>query len=109
MNIANRLNHAGTTDTEKLVEAFEDYHYDAGKKQGAYFRKCDHQAIQQTYTGVIVPKSQRKSEGEYFVIGSTVGGDFAAGPCSTPDSTAATAIITSEKVPARDGYTTIKV
>ena len=109
MNLANRLNHTGTTDTEKLIEAFEDYHYDAGKKQGAYFRKCDHQAIQQTYTGVIVPKSQRKSEGEYFVIGSTVGGDFAAGPCSNPDSVAATAIITSEKVPTRADYTAVKV
>jgi branched-chain amino acid transport system substrate-binding protein len=108
LNITNRVAHAGTTDAEKLVEAFEDYHYDASKKQGAYFRKCDHQAVQQTYAGVIVDKSKRKSPGEYFVIGASVGGDYAAESCSNPDSTKAAGIITSEKIPARDGYTPVK-
>ena len=31
-NLINRIEHAGTTDTEKLIEAFENYHYDADKK-----------------------------------------------------------------------------
>jgi branched-chain amino acid transport system substrate-binding protein len=106
-NIINRLNAAGTTDTEKLIEAFENYHYDAAKKSGAYFRKCDHQAVQQTYAGVIVPKSKRKVEGEYFTIGATVGGEYAAEACSNPDSTAAEKIITSEKVGPREGYTVV--
>jgi branched-chain amino acid transport system substrate-binding protein len=108
-NFANRLNAAGTTDTEKLIESFEGYHYESGKKAGAYFRKCDHQAIQQTYAGQIVEKSKRKAEGEYFVIASTVGGEFAAESCSNPDSTAAEKIITSEKVGPREGYTVVKV
>jgi branched-chain amino acid transport system substrate-binding protein len=108
-NIINRLEHAGTTDTEKLVEAFENYHYDASKKSGAYFRKCDHQAIQQTYAGVIVEKSKRTSEGEYFRIGNTVGGEYAAEACSNADSTAAEKIITSEKVGPREGYTVVSL
>jgi branched-chain amino acid transport system substrate-binding protein len=106
-NIINRLNAAGTTDTEKLIQAFENYHYDPAKKSGAYFRKCDHQAVQQTYAGVIVAKSKRKVEGEYFTIGATVGGEYAAEACSNPDSTAAEKIITSEKVGPREGYTVV--
>jgi branched-chain amino acid transport system substrate-binding protein len=108
-NIINRLNAAGTTDTEKLVQAFENYHYDAAKKSGAYFRKCDHQAVQQTYAGVIVPKNKRRTEGEYFAIASTVGGEFAAESCSNPDSAAAEKIISSEKIGPREGYTVVKV
>ncbi len=55
----------------------------------------------------MLPKSKRKSEGEYFAIHDTVGGEFAAGPCSTPDSEAAHKIISSQKVPAREGYTPV--
>jgi branched-chain amino acid transport system substrate-binding protein len=104
----NRMNAAGTTDTAKLVAAYENYHYDAGKKAGAYFRKCDHQAIQQTYAGTIVPKAKRKAEGEYFVITSTVGGEYAAESCSATDSAAATKTFATETpIPARDGYTAV--
>jgi branched-chain amino acid transport system substrate-binding protein len=109
-NIINRANAAGTTDTAKLIKAFENYHYDAGKKAGAYFRACDHQAVQETYAGTIVPKAKRKSEGEYFVITSTVGGEYAAESCSEPDSAAATAVFTKETpIPAREGYTPVSL
>jgi branched-chain amino acid transport system substrate-binding protein len=108
-NIINRLNAAGTTATEKLVEAFENYHYDAAKKSGAYFRKCDHQAVQQTYAGAIVAKNKRKVEGEYFTIASTVGGEYAAETCANPDSAAAEKIITSEKIGPREGYTVVSL
>ena len=108
MNVANRLNHVGTTDTEKLVEAFEDFHYDGGKKQGAYFRKCDHQAVQQTYAGVIVDKSKRKAAGEYFEIGASVGGDYAAESCSNPDSMKAAAIFATDKIGPRSDYSVMK-
>jgi ABC-type branched-subunit amino acid transport system substrate-binding protein len=109
LNLIDRINHAGTTDTEKLVEAFEDYHYDGFKKGPAYFRKCDHQAVQGTYAGMIVAKNKRRSENEYFTIASAVGGDFAAEACSNPDSVAATKIITSEKIGPREAYTAQKV
>jgi branched-chain amino acid transport system substrate-binding protein len=108
-NIIDRLENVGSTDTEKLVEAFENFHYDAAKKSGAYFRKCDHQAIQQTYAGVIVAKEKRRSPNEFFTIGSTVGGEFAAEACSNPDSTAATKIITSQKIGPREGYTAVSL
>ena len=108
-NIVNRLNAAGTTQTEKLVESFETYHYDAAKKSGAYFRKCDHQAVQQTYAGIIVPKNKRRTEGEYFTIGATVGGEYAAESCSNPDSAAAEKIITSDKIGPREGYNVVSL
>ena len=109
VNVVDRLNHTGSTDTSKLVDAFENFHYDAAKKSGAYFRACDHQAIQQTYAGVIVDKSKRRTPNEYFTIGATVGGEYAAEACSNPDSTAASKIFASQKIPARDGYTVVSL
>ena len=106
-NIINRVDAAGSTSTEKIVEAFEGYHYDAAKKAGAYFRKCDHQAIQQTYAGMILPSNKRRSPNEFFTIASTVGGEYAAESCSNPDSQAAEKIITSEKIGPREGYTIV--
>jgi len=108
-NIINRLENVGTTDTEKVVESFENFHYDAAKKSGAYFRKCDHQAVQQTYAGMIVAKNKRRSPNEFFTIASTVGGDYAAESCSNPDSEAAAKIISSEKIGPRDGYTAVSL
>ncbi len=103
-NVINRLEAIGTTDTAKLVTAFENYHFDGAKSQTCYYRKCDHQTIQQTYAGIVVPKAKRASAEEYFMIGNSVGGDFAAGPCSDPDNAAAEKIISSQKIPAREGY-----
>jgi len=108
-NIIDRLEHSGSTDTAKLVEAFENFHYDAAKKSGAYFRACDHQAIQQTYAGAIVEKSKRRAEKEYFTIVDTVGGEFAAQSCSDPDNAAATKIFASQKISPRDGYTVVSL
>jgi branched-chain amino acid transport system substrate-binding protein len=107
--IADRVLAAGTTDTAKLISAFEGHHYDAGKKQANYWRACDHQAVQNTYAGEIVPKSKRRSETEYFEISSAVGGDFAAESCSNPDSTKASAIFASQTIPARSGYTPVTI
>jgi branched-chain amino acid transport system substrate-binding protein len=109
-NIINRLNAVGTTDTSKLVAAFEDFTYDAGKKAPGHFRKCDHQAVQQTYAGTIVPAAKRRSDGEYFIISSTVGGEFAAESCSEPDSAAATKVFAAETpIPAREGYSVVSL
>ncbi len=107
--IAERITAAGTTDTAALVKAFEGHKYDAYKEQTAYYRACDHQAVQQTYAGVIVPKSKRRSSDEYFAIASTVGGDFAAESCSNADSAAATKIFDSQKIPPRADYSPLKV
>jgi branched-chain amino acid transport system substrate-binding protein len=109
INLIACITKAGTTDTEKLVETFENHKYDALKPGGAYFRKCDHQAVQEAYAGVIVAKNKRPSEQEYFKIASAVGGEYAAESCSNPDSTAAEKIITSQKIGPRADYTPVKV
>jgi branched-chain amino acid transport system substrate-binding protein len=107
--LIDRIEAAGTTDTESIVRSFEGHHFDAGKKQQSYWRKCDHQNVQQTYAGEIVAKSKRRSPEEFFVIASAVGGDFAAGPCSDADSAKAESIISSEKIPARADYSVLKL
>jgi hypothetical protein len=107
--LIDRLNAAGTTDTDALVRTFEGHVYDCGKPQPAMWRACDHEAIQETYAGIILPKSKRKTETEYFAIHDRVGGEYAAGPCSNPDSAAAHKIISSQKIPVREGYTPVKL
>ncbi len=106
--LIDRLNAAGSTDTAKLVSAFEGHRFDGGKKDTSYWRKCDHQNVQNTYAGEIVAKSKRRSETEFFRIASTVGGEFAAGPCSNPDSEKAASIFASEKISPRPDYTVVK-
>ena len=106
--IIDRLGAAGSTDTQKLIAAFEGHHFDGGKKELSYWRKCDHQNVQNTYAGEIVAKSKRRSETEFFNIISAVGGDYAAGPCSSPDAQKAEAIFASQKILAREDYTPVK-
>jgi len=105
--VIDRLGAAGSTDTAKLISAFEGHQFDGGKKQMSYWRKCDHQNVQNSYAGEIVAKTKRRSETEFFRIASAVGGDFAAGPCSSADSEKATAIFNSEKVNPRADYSVV--
>lgn len=102
--LVDRLSAAGTTDTETLVRSFEGHAYDCGKRQPAAWRACDHQAVQETYAGILLPKSKRKNGTEFFAIHDRAGGDFAAGACSGPDAGAAHKLIASQRVPAREGY-----
>jgi hypothetical protein len=107
--IVDRMMAAGTTDTSAIIKSFEGHHYNAAKKQPNYWRECDHQAVQETFTSVIVPKDKRRSSDEYFDISSAVGGDFAAESCSNPDSVKAAAIISSEKISPRADYTVLNL
>jgi branched-chain amino acid transport system substrate-binding protein len=102
--VIDRLNAAGTTQTEALVKAFEGHHFEAFKKSQSYWRECDHQNVQDTYSAKILPKNKRRSAEEYFEIVGTVSGDTAAGACSNPDSAAAAAIFARQKLTAREGY-----
>jgi branched-chain amino acid transport system substrate-binding protein len=106
--IIDRLNAAGSTDTEKLIAAFEGHRFDGGKKDVSYWRKCDHQNVQNTYASEIVAKSKRRSETEFFRITSAIGGEFGAGPCSSSDSEKASAIFASQKISPRADYTEVK-
>ena len=107
--LTDRIMAAGTTDTQKLIDALEDYHYDSGKGTLNYLRKCDHQSIQETYAGRIIERSKRRSPDEFFEIAATVDGDTAAGTCDNPDSNAAERIIASQTVPAREDYSPTRV
>lgn len=107
--LTDRILAAGTTDTSKLISAFEGHHYDAGKRTPNYWRTCDHQAVQQTYAGEIVPKDKRRSDTEFFAIHSSVGGDFAAETCANPDSTKAAAIFASQTIGPRSDYTPVTI
>jgi branched-chain amino acid transport system substrate-binding protein len=107
--IVDRVNAAGTTDTAAIVKAFEGHKFDGYKRQQSYWRACDHQNVQETYAGVILPKNKRSAPDQFFGIASSVGGEFAAEACSNPDSMAATANFSSQKIPARADYTPLKV
>jgi branched-chain amino acid transport system substrate-binding protein len=107
--IADRIVYSRTTDSETLIKSLEDYHYDSGKGTLNYLRSCDHQAVQETYAARIVERDRRRSPDEFFEIFSTIDGDTAAGNCENPDSKAAEAIISSEKVPEREDYQPITV
>jgi len=107
--ITDRIMYTGTTDTEKLIQQLEDYHYDSGKGTLNYLRKCDHQAVQETYAARIVERNRRRSPDEFFEIASTLDGDTAAGNCENPDSKAAESIIAAQKIPQREDYSAIRV
>jgi len=107
--LTDRIQAAGTTDTSAIIKAFEGHHYNAYKKQPAYWRACDHQAVQEAYAGEIVSKNKRRSPQEFFAIASAVGGEYAAESCSNSDSEAATKIFNSQTIPARSDYTVQKV
>ncbi len=108
-NIVECIEASGTTDTATLVRAFENHRYDAAKAQPAFFRACDHQAVQETYCAEMLPRAKRRDPNEYFRIVSAVAGEFAAGQCSDPDSAKAAAIIGGETVPARQGYAPVRI
>ncbi len=108
-NLINRIEQAGTTDTEKLIEAFENYHYDADKKSGAYFRKCDHQAIQQTYAGMIVPATSARAPASTSSSPRPSAASSRRRTATTRTARPPTKIIGSEKVGPREGYTPQKL
>lgn len=108
-NVTERIEASGTTDTDTLVRAFENYRYDAAKSQPGLFRACDHQALQETYCAEMLPRAKRRTPEEYFRIVSADGGEFAAGSCANPDSAKAAAIIGAEKVPQRQNYEPVRV
>jgi branched-chain amino acid transport system substrate-binding protein len=108
-NVVAAIDASGTTDTATLVRALENRRYDAAKAQPAFFRACDHQAVQETYCAEMLPRAKRRDPNEYFRIVSRVGGDFAAGPCGDADSSKAAAIIGAQKVPSREGYTPVRL
>ena len=100
---------AAATADAALVAAFEDHHFDAGKKNQSYWRRCDHQCVQDTYAGSIVPAKTRHSAYEFLEIAESVPDDAAAGSCDTPDARAAGKNIATHPILHRPDYSAVSL
>ena len=109
MALADRMHAAGTTKADALVAAFSDHRFNAYRSGTAWWRGCDHQCVQDMYTGTVLDSKAREKADFMFEIVATVHGLDAAGACDAADSVAATSALEKQQIPNRDGYTPKKV
>jgi branched-chain amino acid transport system substrate-binding protein len=98
--VIDRLEAAGTTQAEAIVDAFADHRFNAYKAHPAQWRGCDHQCVQDTYAATLVDRKTFAKTQFIAKIAAVVPGEEAAGPCNT----AAQSIIASQKIPTRADY-----
>lgn len=102
--LAERILGAGTTDTSRLIDAFEDERpFDAGKSHGSFWRRCDHQLVQDTYVACIVPTHERINTYEFFRVAHTLPAG-AVPSCSSRDALAATHRMQMHPIAPRRDY-----
>jgi branched-chain amino acid transport system substrate-binding protein len=102
--LIDRMHAAGTTDATKLGAAFADHRFEAYRENPSTFRRCDHQAAQDTYAGAVVNAKRFRETGYLFdVVGTTVADD-AAGSCSGPEASAAARAIAGQKIGERQAH-----
>ena len=71
--MAQAMNEAKSTDTDKLIAYFEKEHqFDILKKRKGYFRSWDHQLIQEAYPFTVKPKGQAKDKWDILKFGAAV-------------------------------------
>jgi branched-chain amino acid transport system substrate-binding protein len=71
--MAQAMNETKSTDTVKLIEYFEkESQFDILKARKAYFRKWDHQLIQEAYPFTVKPKGQAKDQYDFLALGPAV-------------------------------------
>ena len=71
--MAQAMNEAKSTDTDKLIEYFEkETQFDILKARKAYFRSWDHQLIQEAYTFSPKPKGEAKDKWDLITLGAAV-------------------------------------
>jgi len=71
--VAQAINETKSTDTEKLIAYFEtEAQFDVLKARKAYFRKWDHQLIQEAYPFTVRPKGQAKDKWDFLALGAAV-------------------------------------
>jgi branched-chain amino acid transport system substrate-binding protein len=102
--LIDRMNAAGTTKAEALVDAFADHRFNAYKERPSTWRACDHQCDTDTYAGALVSSATLRKTGFVFDVVASVPGNVALGACTEPDAAEAAKIIASEKVPDRVAY-----
>lgn len=67
------MNEAKSIDPVKIVEYFESgAKFDIGKAREGYFRKADHQMMQEMYTITALPAAEIKNDYDIFRVGATV-------------------------------------
>jgi branched-chain amino acid transport system substrate-binding protein len=77
MELASGIQRAGTLDPDKIIAAMEGHQFQ-WTKGPEYWRKCDHQSIQDMY--VITPKKPKKKY-DIFQIVDKMGGENIAQTC----------------------------
>ncbi|MBO0903514.1 ABC transporter substrate-binding protein [Jiella sonneratiae] len=73
--LAQAMNEAKSTDSEKLVDYLESgAKFDILKAREAYFRPWDHQLVQEAYPFTVKPDDQMKDEQDMMELGAAVPG-----------------------------------
>ena len=73
--LAQAMNATKSTDSEKLIAYFEsDAQFDVLKSRKAYFRKWDHQLMQEAYPFTVKAKGQSKDKYDFLKFGTAVPG-----------------------------------
>src|SRR5882672_3723205 len=71
--MAQAMNEAKSTDTEKLIAYFEkEPQFELLKPRKGYFRSWDHQMMQEAYTFTVKPKGQAKDKWDFLKFGPAV-------------------------------------
>jgi branched-chain amino acid transport system substrate-binding protein len=71
--LAQAMNETRSTDTEKLIAYFEsEAQFDVLKARKAYFRKWDHQLMQEAYPFTVKAKGQAKDKFDFLKFGDAV-------------------------------------
>jgi branched-chain amino acid transport system substrate-binding protein len=73
--IAQAMNEVKSIDAMKVVEHLESgAKFNIGKAREGYFRKADHQLMQEMYTITALPAAEIKNDYDIFKVGATVPG-----------------------------------
>jgi branched-chain amino acid transport system substrate-binding protein len=71
--MAQAMNEAKSTDTDKLIAYFESQaQFDILKARKGYFRSWDHQLMQEAYPFTVKPKGQAKDKWDFLQFGEAV-------------------------------------
>jgi branched-chain amino acid transport system substrate-binding protein len=71
--MAQAMNEAKSTDTDKLIPYFEkETEFDILKARKAHFRAWDHQLMQEAYPFTVRPKGQAKDQWDFIALGAAL-------------------------------------
>ena len=71
--LAQAMNEAKSTDSEKLIAYFEsEAQFDVLKTRKAYFRAWDHQLMQEAYPFTVKAKGQAKNKQDFLKFGDAL-------------------------------------